>query len=736
VAGTVRLQASVEAHADVTIIARIIEFAEGPVRITTHGHAFSLLPIDGVRFGGAALAADDEIVIDTSAPTAQPGSPGFSGIQGWQGDGGWSGFDGDLTGCTATNGDYGGNGFEGGAGFTGESGENGSAARNILVDIPVGDQHRYRLIARGGNGGTGGNGGYGGQGGWGGTGGNGGNEYVYGCIPGNGGYGGNGGPGGNGGKGGNGGNGGRGGDITVTYPSGYDQSWIYTDATGGSGGLSGAGGVGGQGGFGGLGGQGGINYSPGCLYTPCPNGLRGLNGTSGSNGNLGSRGNDGQAGANGTILVTRSGALTLSVDKPLYGIGEVTLYTVSGAQPNSQILWSSWKGGVSTGEVNAFYGDYTDAQGRWSGQSAPWTTADLTPNYTKQVSIAGRTAQATFEIRQSPSNWTGWMQLSGLVVTDQVAEVSYGVFTNSEATYRRIFARGSDNTLYVNTEEGNSGIWSGWQSLDLSITSAPVAIVPASPNDTIVNVFARGTDGSVYYRRYQVATGWQGWVSLGGYIKGTPAVVALGLDLMVFGRGSDDGLYVNRLVGTTWSGWQGLGGTLTSDPDAVVRGSVVDVFFRGASGDVIDQRWNGNYWEGPVGLGGWIEGNLDAVATYTNMIFVFARAGQTGYVNQFNGSSWIGWQSLGTAVVSDPAALSLSSILDAKIFVAHRGTDDRLYINAWSSIHGTWSGWTDNGGNVAIRPTLTWPRRLIWPRMLAIDKDTGTVYERNLLPFP
>lgn len=38
---------------------------------------------------------------------------------------------------------------------------------------------------------------------------------------------------------------------------------------------------------------------------------------------------------------------------------------------------------------------------------------------------------------------------------------------------------------------------------------------------------------------------------------------------MVFICGSDNQLYVNRLVVNTWTGWQPLGGTLTADPVAV-----------------------------------------------------------------------------------------------------------------------------------------------------------------------
>jgi hypothetical protein len=716
-AGTVRLPASVEAHADVTIIARTIEFAEGPVRITTHGHAFTFLPIDSVRSVGAVRVAVDEIVINTSAPTAQSGGPGLTGTEGLSGWNGVPGMDGDILSCGSTSGGTGGNGFAGDTGSVGGAGAGGSAAQNITLDIPAGDQHRYRLIALGGDGGNGGNGGSGGQGGWGGSGGDGGNEYLWGCYPGSGGPGGTGGTGGNGGKGGNGGNGGKGGDVTVTYPIGYDPSWITVINFGGARGAAGVGGAGGSGGFGGFAGQ------PGRNYLDNTTGGSGSNGGSGASGNPGSLGNDGQSGATGTSRITQASPLTLSVDKTSYGIGEVTLYNVSGAQPNSQILWSSWKDGVSTGEVDAFYGHFTDAQGRWSGQSAPWTTADVASNYTKQVRIAGMTAQAIFEIIPTPPIWAGWTPLPGMVATDRVAVVGGGGITQF------VFAKGIDNALYAYS-----------QSLGGVITSAPVAVLRANPpNGSIVDVFARGVDGSVNSRRFRDAGGWEGWQSLGGFIKGTPAVVALGPDsppaqlpkqLMVFGRGSDDGLYVNHLNGATWSGWQGLGGTLTSDPVAVARGSIVDVFFRGAGGDVIERRWNGSYWESPVGLGGWIEGNIDAAATETNLIFVFARAGQTSFVNQFNGSSWSGWQSLGTAVVSDPAAVAWSNPPYSKVFVAYRGVDDKLYATGWSSMTGTWSNWTSNGGNVSIRPMLTSAQH----RMYAIDKDTGTVYERYFEP--
>ncbi|MDO8558422.1 MAG: hypothetical protein Q7S09_04535 [bacterium] len=94
------------------------------------------------------------------------------------------------------------------------------------------------------------------------------------------------------------------------------------------------------------------------------------------------------------------GAILLALDKASYGAGEVPIYTITGGAPNSDILWSSWKDGVPTGEQNTFYGHVTDASGNWTGAGYAWVPR-LAGSWVKKVSINSFTADAVFSVFSS-----------------------------------------------------------------------------------------------------------------------------------------------------------------------------------------------------------------------------------------------------------------------------------------------------------------------------------------------
>lgn len=292
-AATLRLPATIELAADTTIIANELVFTGSRLRVVGNGFALSLYPVSKVR---AERAIASEITIDTSPPDGpngrggSPGIPGFSGFTGQRGDDGTDPFD-----CMGTQGGRGEDGENGLAGDGGEAGGRANSASDITLDIPNGSTDSYRLIARGGRGGNGGDGGEGGAGGSGGGGGQGGNSYFYcyaGWAPpgGPGGDGGNGATGGTGGRGGSGGSGGNAGSIRVTYPSGYNPSWIQYDVSGGMGGQGGRGGWAGQPGWGGYGGPGGYGEPYGPSGQPGWGGLRGGYGQDGDSGSQGGSG--------------------------------------------------------------------------------------------------------------------------------------------------------------------------------------------------------------------------------------------------------------------------------------------------------------------------------------------------------------------------------------------------------------------------------------------------------------
>src|SRR5262249_57796495 len=97
------------------------------------------------------------------------------------------------------------------------------------------------------------------------------------------------------------------------------------------------------------------------------------------------------------------------------------------------------------------------------------------------------------------------------------------VITNP-ANVLEIFARGTDGTIW-HCYGGAGGGWSSWYSLDstTTVTSRPVVIV----NSGGVDVFARGSDGALWHTRQSgPGTAWPALTSLGGTLTGQPAVIA------------------------------------------------------------------------------------------------------------------------------------------------------------------------------------------------------------------
>lgn len=98
-----------------------------------------------------------------------------------------------------------------------------------------------------------------------------------------------------------------------------------------------------------------------------------------------------------SLSVNAAPAPALRMNQSSYSVGEFATYVVTGAQPNSKILWSSWKDGVSTGEENADYGHRTDANGNWSATAGSWDIAHV-GLWKKQATVAGRHLITSFRV--------------------------------------------------------------------------------------------------------------------------------------------------------------------------------------------------------------------------------------------------------------------------------------------------------------------------------------------------
>jgi V8-like Glu-specific endopeptidase len=199
------------------------------------------------------------------------------------------------------------------------------------------------------------------------------------------------------------------------------------------------------------------------------------------------------------------------------------------------------------------------------------------------------------------AGWSGWSALG-------TPMGSNGVPVRRSDTVLDLFARGTDGALWTRTLTGAS--WSSWTSVGGSLADPPVAV---SSGPDRVDVFARTPEDELLW--YRVVNGTGAMSTLPATLSGRPSAASWGPGhIAVAARGEADQLVVSSTDGTAWSGWLDLGGVLTSDPALVASGAGrLDVFVRGTDAAVYWQRYDAG-WGGFVRLGGSIEGQLAAIA--------------------------------------------------------------------------------------------------------------------------
>ena len=247
-----------------------------------------------------------------------------------------------------------------------------------------------------------------------------------------------------------------------------------------------------------------------------------------------------------------------------------------------------------------------------------------------------------------------------------------------------VFARGTNGALYYTSSQGSG--WSAWNSLGGSLTSSPAATVRDTNK---ITVFARGSDGAIWYRDSQNGgASFGNWVSIGGAVAANtgPAVCSWGGGrLDVFVQGTNGALYHKTYTTTSgWSGWESLGGKLTSSPAATSRASGgITVFARGTDGAIWYRDCVGGSWGNWVSIGGQVAANTGPGACSSGSggldVFVQGTNGALYHTSYTVGSGWSAWGFLGGGLTSSPAATSPSiGVMDVVV----RGGDGAVY--EWS----------------------------------------------------
>lgn len=243
-----------------------------------------------------------------------------------------------------------------------------------------------------------------------------------------------------------------------------------------------------------------------------------------------------------------------------------------------------------------------------------------------------------------------------------------------------VFVRGSDNKTYRRASSAlGKPVWGAWTSLGGVATSNPGA---TSLNGQSV-VTVRSTDGNVYIA--EQAGGWA-WSSVGKpasvSVASDPVLVASGPDqLDVLLRGSDNALWQRRRTGGTWAAWVSRGGALAGTPAVVSPvANTLYIFSNSASGNLVQINSTGTTWTSwfsvPNGSCCLAAGSAPAVAEPNpNRLDVLVR----GTDNRLWWKRWdfsTGWASflpLGGILTSSPVAVALGTARIDAFFIGDNG---------------------------------------------------------------
>ena len=294
--------------------------------------------------------------------------------------------------------------------------------------------------------------------------------------------------------------------------------------------------------------------------------------------------------------------------------------------------------------------------------------------------------------------WYTWCRAArrsdGACYDDSPAAASWG--PNRLDVFWR--GNGDDGAIYRRSWDGAAqpGGWSAISTLGGMTSSSPAVVAPA---DKRLEVYVRGGDNAVWYRRYD-GTGWSSWTYLAGKTYVSPAAAARrGTSIVdVFVRGTDNAIYQRYRNGNTWSsGWGSIGappGGATSAPAAVSNSQGrIDVFVRGADATIWRRRWTTS-WSAWTSISGLVTSAPAVTSRGTNRLDLFVR-GVDGQIHRRvnDGAGWAGWTSagaLGGGTISSPAAVATSA---DRIDLWVRGADNGVQHKVWRATTG-WSGWS------------------------------------------
>jgi hypothetical protein len=265
------------------------------------------------------------------------------------------------------------------------------------------------------------------------------------------------------------------------------------------------------------------------------------------------------------------------------------------------------------------------------------------------VVVARGADGAIYERHLEGGNWTAWSSIGG-VTTSGPAAAAYGDSIH-------VFALGTRYGVHENVLR--AGTWSGWTALGGAGTSAPAAVARRGTN--LLDLAVRSTNNGIYLKTFQPGSGWTPWSGLGGNLSSAPSLESQHDGyLNVFARGSDGSLYQRAWNGTAWRGWESRGGGLIGAPSAIARrADAVDIFVRGAASGLWQKSWtNTTSWiDWHVLDARPLDSTPAAVSDTEGHIVLFARSGASILVKEWRaGVGWSAWSDWGPVAPPPPPA--------------------------------------------------------------------------------
>ena len=113
-------------------------------------------------------------------------------------------------------------------------------------------------------------------------------------------------------------------------------------------------------------------------------------------GGFGGTSNPGQV-ATRSMIVGFEG-INLGINKQAFLVGDAPNYSITGAAPNTPVLWTSTKNGLPTGEnLSQYAGQTTDANGNSTGSGGVWTSNDI-GTWTKTATVGNENFTVSFTV--------------------------------------------------------------------------------------------------------------------------------------------------------------------------------------------------------------------------------------------------------------------------------------------------------------------------------------------------